>query len=40
MLTGARSVEELEHNHEAFEYDVPDALWDELAAAGVARHGG
>lgn len=40
VLTGARSVDELDANLAAFEYDVPDAVWDDLAAAGVSRYSG
>ncbi len=39
VLTGARSVAELEENLAMMEYDVPDALWDDLADAGVKRYG-
>ena len=39
ILTGARSVAELEENLAMMEYDVPDALWDDLADAGVKRYG-
>lgn len=38
VLTGARSVDELEANHAAFELEIPDAVWDDLAAAGVSRY--
>lgn len=38
VLTGARSVDELAANIAAFELDVPDALWDDLAAAGARRY--
>lgn len=37
VLSGARSVAELDENIAMLEYDVPDALWDELAASGAAR---
>jgi D-threo-aldose 1-dehydrogenase len=39
ILTGARTVAELEENLAMIEYDVPDALWDDLAAAGAPRYG-
>ena len=37
ILTGARSVAELEENLAMMAYDIPDALWDDLASAGVRR---
>ena len=40
ILTGARTVEELDENLAMIEYDIPEALWDDLAAAGVRRHDG
>ncbi|WP_020573331.1 aldo/keto reductase [Actinopolymorpha alba] len=39
ILTGARSVAELDENLAMMEYAIPDTLWDELAAAGVHRYG-
>ncbi len=39
ILTGSRSVAELEENLAMIEYDVPDALWDDLAAIGATRYG-
>lgn len=39
ILTGARSEAELEENLQMIEYDVPDALWDDLAKVGARRHG-
>lgn len=35
VLTGCRSVDELEENVEMFQYDIPAALWDELRAEGL-----
>ncbi|MBM7788745.1 aldo/keto reductase [Tenggerimyces flavus] len=40
VLTGARSVDELDENITMMEYTIPDALWSDLAAAGAARHAG
>ncbi len=40
ILTGARSVDELDENITMMEYEIPDALWSDLAAAGVARYAG
>lgn len=37
VLTGARSVEELDENLAMMAYDIPPALWSDLAAAGVSR---
>lgn len=37
VLTGARSVEELNENLAMMAYDIPPALWTDLEAAGVAR---
>lgn len=37
VLTGARSVLELEENLAMMEYDIPPALWSDLAEAGVSR---
>jgi D-threo-aldose 1-dehydrogenase len=39
ILTGARTVAELHENLEMIEYDVPEALWDDLAAVGAVRYG-
>jgi D-threo-aldose 1-dehydrogenase len=39
ILTGARSVAELEENLAMIEYDIPDVVWDDLAAVGAHRHG-
>lgn len=38
VLTGARSVRELEENVAMMNEDIPDALWTDLAAAGSARY--
>jgi D-threo-aldose 1-dehydrogenase len=40
ILTGARSVDELNENITMMEYQIPDALWSDLAAAGVERYAG
>lgn len=39
VLTGARSVTELEENAAAFEIPIPDELWDELIAESFLRAG-
>ncbi|MGW5366225.1 aldo/keto reductase [Actinopolymorpha pittospori] len=39
ILTGARTVAELDENLAMLEYDVPDALWEDLAAVGAKRYG-
>jgi D-threo-aldose 1-dehydrogenase len=39
VLTGARDVRELTENLAMMEYDIPDALWDDLAEVGVHRYG-
>jgi D-threo-aldose 1-dehydrogenase len=39
ILTGSRSLAELDENLAMIEYDIPDALWDDLAAVGAPRHG-
>ncbi len=39
ILTGARSIEELDENLAMIEYDIPAELWDDLAAVGARRHG-
>lgn len=39
VLTGVRAVEELEENCRMFEFDIPDALWDELLAEGLLPEG-
>lgn len=39
VLTGARDVAELTENLAMMEYDIPDALWDDLAEVGVHRYG-
>ncbi|HEY8455265.1 MAG TPA: aldo/keto reductase [Actinopolymorphaceae bacterium] len=38
VLTGARSVAELTENIDMMEYDIPDALWDDLADVGARRY--
>jgi D-threo-aldose 1-dehydrogenase len=35
VLTGSRSVAEIEQNVAMFEVDIPDALWQELRTEGL-----
>lgn len=37
VCLGARTLEQQHRNAEAFSFDIPDALWDELRAAGLIR---